>query len=331
MLIKRANAERYHKKDESRYTKRIPTGIPALDKALAGGLSKGLIILAATPGAGKTTLANQMADNIAARGEEVLFVSTEVTAKDLDDKFVSRRTFLRSDRKGGLSVNQLDNKDVIEKMTKKQFAFQAECADAMAEELATFACVDNDPDNGEAVEWTVENIRKLVEVEWINKGKHAPIVFIDYLQFLPSSTPDKQEFDIIKAQVKALKKMSTDFKIPVVLISALTRNSYNDPITLNSFKGNGSIEYTLCKEKGILPILGVEAYVTNDVYSDTSDRRHLILMAKNTDGFRAIGKAVTESNEHVAKVGKLSFPLMDKKIIEKWFSRGSLSSLFLFY
>lgn len=244
MLIKRADAERYHKKDESRYTKRIPTGIPALDKALAGGLSKGLLILAATPGAGKTTLANQIADNIAARGEEVLFVSTEVTAKDLDDKFVSRRTFLRSDRKGGLSVNQLDNKDVIEKMTKKQFAFQAECADAMAEELATFACVDNDPDNGEAVEWTVENIRKLVEVEWINKGKHAPIVFIDYLQFLPSSTPDKQEFDIIKAQVKALKKMSTDFKIPVVLISALTRNSYNDPITLNSFKGSGSIEYT---------------------------------------------------------------------------------------
>lgn len=100
-------------------------------------------------------------------------------------------------------------------------------------------------------------------------------------------------------------------------ITAVAKTEHGTMIGYNEF-------YTLCREKGILPILGVEAYVTNDVYSDTSDRRHLILMAKNTDGFRAIGKAVTESNEHVAKVGKLSFPLMDKKIIEKWFSRGSL-------
>ena len=243
-MIKRPSADKYHRKDQSRYTRRIPTGVAALDKALAGGLTKGLILLAATPGAGKTTLANQIADNIASRGEDVLFVSTEVTAKDLEDKFVSRRTFLRSERKWGLSVNQLDNETEIERMSQEIFDFQAKCADEMERELQTFSCVDNDSDNGTEVEWTVENIRKLIKTEWIDQGKHAPVVFIDYLQFLPSSTPDKQDFDIIKAQVKALKKMSTDFHIPVVLISALTRDSYNDPITLNSFKGSGSIEYT---------------------------------------------------------------------------------------
>lgn len=243
-MIKRPSADKYHRKDQSRYTRRIPTGVAALDKALAGGLTKGLILLAATPGAGKTTLANQIADNIASRGEDVLFVSTEVTAKDLEDKFVSPRTFLRSERKWGLSVNQLDNETEIERMSQEIFDFQAKCADEMERELQTFSCVDNDSDNGTEVEWTVENIRKLIKTEWIDQGKHAPVVFIDYLQFLPSSTPDKQDFDIIKAQVKALKKMSTDFDIPVVLISALTRDSYNDPITLNSFKGSGSIEYT---------------------------------------------------------------------------------------
>ena len=42
-MIKRPSADKYHRKDQSRYTRRIPTGVAALDKALAGGLTKGLI------------------------------------------------------------------------------------------------------------------------------------------------------------------------------------------------------------------------------------------------------------------------------------------------
>ena len=43
-MIKRPSADKYHRKDQSRYTRRIPTGVAALDKALAGGLTKGLIL-----------------------------------------------------------------------------------------------------------------------------------------------------------------------------------------------------------------------------------------------------------------------------------------------
>src|SRR5439155_18550117 len=52
---------------------------------------------------------------------------------------------------------------------------------------------------------------------------------------------------------------------------------------------NGSIElYKACKEHGIKPILGLEAYLCDDVRSDAVryERNHLTLVASNDTGFR---------------------------------------------
>lgn len=55
---------------------RIPTGIPGLDQVLQGGLlDGGLYIVAGTPGAGKTILANQFCFTRAAAGSRTLFVT----------------------------------------------------------------------------------------------------------------------------------------------------------------------------------------------------------------------------------------------------------------
>ena len=59
---------------KERFVDYVPTGFEVLDKALGGGLPNELITLGATPSAGKTTLANQIADNIAKSGRNVLFV-----------------------------------------------------------------------------------------------------------------------------------------------------------------------------------------------------------------------------------------------------------------
>src|ERR1043165_8081417 len=50
---------------------------------------------------------------------------------------------------------------------------------------------------------------------------------------------------------------------------------------------NGSIElYKACKENGIKPILGLEAYLCDDVTSDAVryERNHLTLIARNDTG-----------------------------------------------
>jgi len=55
---------------------RVPTGIPGLDTILAGGfLQGGVYIVQGTPGTGKTTLANQVVFNHAARGGQALYIT----------------------------------------------------------------------------------------------------------------------------------------------------------------------------------------------------------------------------------------------------------------
>lgn len=83
----------------------------------------------------------------------------------------------------------------------------------------------------------------------------------------------------------------------------------------------GAIEfYKLCKKKGIKPIIGVEAYMTSGKLSDktavTSGKRyyHLILLAKNLQGYKNLIRLVTIANLE----GYYYKPRMDKEILRQY-------------
>lgn len=62
----------------------LSTGFSSLDRQLAGGLvAGGLITLAARPGTGKTTAALHIAENVAAAGGKVLYVSLEMPLQQI--------------------------------------------------------------------------------------------------------------------------------------------------------------------------------------------------------------------------------------------------------
>ena len=61
----------------------LSTGIDSLDAALGGGLYSGLHILAAPPGAGKSSLAIQIALNVAIMYKGVLYISLEMPRADV--------------------------------------------------------------------------------------------------------------------------------------------------------------------------------------------------------------------------------------------------------
>lgn len=71
-------------------------------------------------------------------------------------------------------------------------------------------------------------------------------------------------------------------------------------------------------EVGIKAIPGVEAYVEESKYSSYG-RMHLVLLAKNYDGYIAICKAVTESNTRIDVVPRMNFD-----ILNRCFGKGSL-------
>ncbi len=68
------------------------TGLPALNRALSGGLERDrLYVLLGAPGSGKTTLANQIADYVS-RERAVLYVSSEDSPMTLLAKTIARRS-----------------------------------------------------------------------------------------------------------------------------------------------------------------------------------------------------------------------------------------------
>lgn len=68
------------------------TGFENLDNLLGGGLvNAGLYIIAARPGVGKTTLALNIADNMVERGNPVLFISLEMSVKQITAKRIASR------------------------------------------------------------------------------------------------------------------------------------------------------------------------------------------------------------------------------------------------
>ena len=79
---------------ESANTPATPTGFDNLDKVLDGGLYEGLYVIGAITSLGKTTLALQIADQIADSGQDVLIFSLEMARTELMSKSISRLTLL---------------------------------------------------------------------------------------------------------------------------------------------------------------------------------------------------------------------------------------------
>ena len=72
----------------------------------------------------------------------------------------------------------------------------------------------------------------------------APVVIVDYLQILApynERLTDKQNVD---KTVLELKRISRDYKIPVIGISSFNRANYSTAVNLEAFKESGAIEYS---------------------------------------------------------------------------------------
>ena len=75
--------------------------------------------------------------------------------------------------------------------------------------------------------------------------------------------------------------------------------------------------YSECKAANIKPIIGCELYVGDE-------RRHMIMLAKNLKGYRALCELVTESNKNIVTSGKFKFPVVTKEMLQKMNNRDDV-------
>lgn len=220
----------------------IPTGFKGIDEALDGGLYEGLYIVGAISSLGKTTLVTQIADQVAKQGHDVLIFSLEMARSELMAKSISRHTVIEVLDKGGDMKNAKTVRGITAGVryanyndTEKELIKNA--VTAYSDYAKHIYITEGVGDLG------VNQIRATVEKHTRYTG-NTPLVIVDYLQILAPANEratDKQNTD--KA-VMELKRISRDFKTPVIGISSFNRDNYNNAVSMQAFKESGAIEYS---------------------------------------------------------------------------------------
>ena len=262
----------------------ISTGFFNLDTILDGGLYEGLYILGAISSLGKTTLALQLADNLAGQGQDVLIFSLEMARNELIAKSISRLTYLAADNKANAKTTRgitagarWQNYSTAEKALINK-------AMGQYKEYAQHIYIhEGIGDIG------IEKVREVVQQHIAITG-NKPVVLIDYLQILAPydmRSTDKQNTD--KA-VLELKRLSRDCKITVLGISSFNRDSYKaggvnqGKVSMTDFKESGALEYSADVLMGLeFASAGTKEY--NEREEKRKDPRQIrLVVLKNRNG-----------------------------------------------
>lgn len=201
----------------------VPTGYPSLDNILAGLQRSDLIILAARPSVGKTTLALDIARNAATKhGASVAIFSLEMSANQLTQRMLSAQAKVNAWklRTGRLSAE--------EDFTALQ--------EALNELSKARIYIDDQAGN---------SIMKMKSVARKMKSEHGlDMIVVDYLQLMTTS----KNYDSMVNQVteisRSLKGLARELDVPVLALSQLSRavESRGGKPRLSDLRDSGSIE-----------------------------------------------------------------------------------------
>ena len=227
---------------QSPLTPFIPTGFQKLDCVLDGGLYEGLTIVGAGAGTGKTTFVCQIADQIAAAGEDVLIFSLESSRAELMAKSISRLTAEREIRDGSSVGLAKTARDITTRARYDGYSSLerelinnavAEYRDNRAERLYI------SEDTGRVDTAMIrETIRK--HISFTDK---RPVVIIDYIQLLTLYSENGADRQAMDRTVLELKHISRDFGLTVIGISDFDRDDHSFA-TKEAFSESGTAEYS---------------------------------------------------------------------------------------
>lgn len=214
----------------------ITSGYDQLDK-LSSGLKPGdMVILAGRPSMGKTSLAMNMALEIAKKGLNVLFFTLEMPASQLVKKLISIECGIES---GHILNGALDSEEKTRLVN----------TGAKLSELPIFL--------DESSYLTIADIRSKAKKldDKLRKEKNdkrttpnrLDCIFIDYLQLISTTLYKEDRVRQVEYVSKNIKLFAKDMGIPIIALAQLNRRieeraSKNTVPLLSDLKDSGSIE-----------------------------------------------------------------------------------------
>lgn len=204
----------------------IASPFPALDEFTGGFQDTNLIIVAARPGKGKSTLALGFAEYCALdSGVPALFVSEEMSHSELGGRSLSSRARVDHQRIRSGQFLTGDQWEKLERATRE------------AQAAGNFWIDDS---GGRTVTQIGAMARRLI-------AKHGlRIIIVDYLQLLESDGQGRENRQEQVARIsKGLKRLAMSLKVPVVALSQLNRqveNREEGRPRLSDLRESGAIE-----------------------------------------------------------------------------------------
>jgi len=238
----------------------LPTGFRDLDAKLAGLQKSDLIIIAARPSMGKTSLALNIAEHISVEEKiPVAFFSLEMSKEQLVDRLISSQAGVDSWK---LRTGNLSDED----FPKIGYAM------GTLSEAPFF--IDDSPG------LTVTEIR--AKARRLQMEENLGVVFVDYLQLIEGhkTSGDINRVQEISEISRSLKNLARELNVPVVAMSQLSRAVEHRPNKrpqLSDLRESGSIE----QDSDVVAFIYREDY-----YDDKTDKKGIteILIRKHRNG-----------------------------------------------
>lgn len=240
-----AAVEEFNKDDLTRFFEKIQTtayrpyktGLNFFDKLLGGGIiMQTVTLLMAAPGTGKTTLCQQVAEEMANRGKSVIYLNLEMSKEQMIAKTLSARIaaaqkghYTAKDILQGYRWSDEDRKvikEAIDDYRKNVFPFIKYNPDEIGSDLDMI--LDYIDEEGAAAR---------------EAGKPAPAIVLDYLHLVTNSRGlDIQE--LIKQTITGIKNYCIKYDTFAIVIAAISREgAKGGPIRLDSGRDSSNIEY----------------------------------------------------------------------------------------
>jgi replicative DNA helicase len=231
----------------------IPLGMVPLDRMLGGGIRPGeLLLVGGAQGTGKTTMALQMARNVAAAGQAyVLYVCFEHDEADLLNRLVAMESVLPHLPNTKPSTGAIKIQDVRAEVIRAWSQAAGGAADLAAsprlrpalERIARYGG-NLFMMRGSATATTIDNLRELIRLHRERSSERRLLVVVDYLQKVPQIPEPATEAEKVTFVVNGLKDIALTEHVPLIAIVAADKEGLKAARLRNHhLRGSSAINY----------------------------------------------------------------------------------------
>ncbi|MBO5568738.1 MAG: AAA family ATPase [Clostridia bacterium] len=213
---------------EDEPTRRIMSGIPALDERLGGLRGGEYVAIGARPSVGKSILALTFCVNAARQGKRVLLCSLEMSDVEITERVLANE--------GDVPLNVITSG----KITPEGWTGIAKAIGPVSE-LPLWYCLEAS---------TVEKVRRAAYQVYESGG--LDMIAIDYLQLMEATYSRKQNRQEQISEIsRGLRLLAQELQIPIIVLTQLNRASVKERVqgktvrrepTMSEARESGAIE-----------------------------------------------------------------------------------------